>query len=227
MKLVVNRAEMVQLVTNQAEMITLQTHGYEFPELVKLLANQANSFLLTINNDGAVRSFIVSCPTCKKDGHASDKCWFRDETKLRDAVNQLAETKMILKTEIKLRDAQIILKTKKTTAVEKRGLVDAKQNIYDAGPDLLRSAFIGTSSKAQKLLSESCAQSYINCTDADGRTSLFKTSSKGYAPLFIAAQMGTLLWWNSSSMPTLPSILRGRRTGRHHSYLRPSKDSLS
>ena len=94
MQLVVNRAEMVQLVTNQAEMITLQTHGYDFPELVKLLANQANTFLLTINTDGEVRSAIFSCTSCKKDGHTSDRCWFCAETKLRDAVKHVAEAKI-------------------------------------------------------------------------------------------------------------------------------------
>ncbi len=81
-------------------MIALQTQGYQFPELV---ANQVNTFFLTINTDGAVRLVIVSCTTCLKNGHTSDKCWFGAETKLRDAVKQLAEAKMILKTEIKLR----------------------------------------------------------------------------------------------------------------------------
>ena len=44
--------------------------------VVNLLANQANSFLLTINADASgERSVIVSCTTCKKNGHTSDKCW--------------------------------------------------------------------------------------------------------------------------------------------------------
>jgi hypothetical protein len=99
-------------------MIALQ--GSQFIELIKLLANQANTFLLTINSSGAVRSAIVSCTTCKKDGHTtvtSDKCWLCAETKLRHAVMHVAEAEMILKTEIKPRDAKMILKSKKPTTI--------------------------------------------------------------------------------------------------------------
>ena len=109
--------------------MALQTQGYQFPELVKFLANQANTFLLTINTDGVVRSVIVSCTTCKKDGYSSDKCWFCAETKIHDDVKYVTETEMILKTEIKLHDAKMILQTKKTTTVEKRVLVGSQQNI--------------------------------------------------------------------------------------------------
>ena len=109
------KAHVTQLTVNQAEMVALQTQGHKFPELVKLLANQANTFLLTI--DGAVRSDTDSCTSCKKDGHTSDRCWFCAETKFRDAVKHVTEAKMILK-------------TKKRTIVEKRALVAAQQNSY-------------------------------------------------------------------------------------------------
>ena len=151
---------MAQLVANQAKMIALQSQRYQFHELVKLLANQANNFLLTINTDGAVRSAIVSCTACKKNGHTSDKCWFCAETKLRDAVKHVAG---------------------KTTTVEKTAFVAAQQNSYDAGPDLRRAAFMGNTSKAQKLLSAPDAQTCINYTDADGQTPLLRL------PLFQAA----------------------------------------
>jgi hypothetical protein len=70
--------------------------------------------LLKIALKTHVRSAIVSCTTCKENGHTSVKCWFGAETKLRNVVQQLAEAKMILK-------------TKKSTAAEKRDLVAAKQ----------------------------------------------------------------------------------------------------
>ena len=56
-----------------------------------------------------------------------------------------------METEIKIRDAEMILKTKKSTPVEKRVLVGSQQNIYDAGPELLRTVFIGNTSKDEKL----------------------------------------------------------------------------
>ena len=99
-----------------------------------------NTFLLTIDIDGVVRSDTVSCTTCKKDWHTSDRCWFCAETKLRDDMNHVAETKRNLK---KLRDAEMILKTKKTATVEKRVLLAAQQNSYDAGDELLTAAFVG------------------------------------------------------------------------------------
>ena len=51
--------------------------------------------------------------------------------------------------------AEMIFKTKKTRAAKTKavaaGVVAARQNSYDAGPELLRAAFIGNASKAQKL----------------------------------------------------------------------------
>ena len=110
------KTHVTQLAVNQAEMarlsrlklrkwllsrlkllkIALKT---QVTQMVKLLATQAKKILLTINTDGAVRSDVVSCTTCKKNGHTSVKCWFGAETKLRNVVKQLAEAEMILKTE--------------------------------------------------------------------------------------------------------------------------------
>ena len=103
-------------------------------------------------------------------------------------MKHVAEAKVNLK---KLRDAEMILKTKKTTTVEKRALVAAQQNSYDAGDELLTAAFKGNTSKTQKLLSAPGVQSYINYTDADGRTPLFQAAWKrGAAPPQQRAQVG-------------------------------------
>jgi hypothetical protein len=64
-------------------------------------------------------------------------------------------------TEIKLRDAKMILKTKKTTTVEKN-LVATQQNTCDVVPELCRATFMGNTSKTEKLLTASGTQSYIN-----------------------------------------------------------------
>ena len=85
---------MTQLVANQAEMIALQTQGHKFPELVKLLANQANTFLLTIDIDGAVRSDTVSCTTCKKVETRIAEAAMALKIKKTIAAEQRAETEM-------------------------------------------------------------------------------------------------------------------------------------
>ncbi len=70
---------------------------------------KTSAFLLTIITDGTARptKAIVSCTTCKKNGHTSDKCWCGAETKFRNVVKHIAE-------------AEMVLKTTKSTAAEKR-----------------------------------------------------------------------------------------------------------
>ena len=55
----------------------------------KLLANQANSFLLAINTDGAAPQTCKDhhlCTTCNKNEHVSDECWCGAERKLGNVI---------------------------------------------------------------------------------------------------------------------------------------------
>jgi hypothetical protein len=128
------KAHVTQLVVNQAGVAQLFANDCSarvtnFLSLLSL-SQIKRTFFLTISTDGAVRTAIVSCTTCKKNGHTSDKYWFGAETKLRDAVKQLAEAKMILKSEIKLRFHRQYIKGSEALVCARHTVsdVDAIQN---------------------------------------------------------------------------------------------------
>ena len=89
-------------------------------------------------------------------------------------------TEMISKKTVFLQDA-----LKQMTEAEQP--MDAQLNSNDAGLKLFRAACSGDACKVQALLSASSVQSYINYTDEDGRTPLFKAVSKG--DILIVAQL--------------------------------------
>jgi ankyrin repeat protein len=76
-------------------------------------------------------------------------------------------------------EADLILKPGTPTAAETWDLVDAQLYNNDAGLELFQAACSRGAWKAQTFLSASSVQSYINYTDVNGRTPLFKAASQG------------------------------------------------
>jgi hypothetical protein len=132
--------------------------------MAQLLANQAKlslcNTLLTSNAEGAARPMeaIVSYT----------EMILKKIALLRDAVKQMTEAGQPMD------EADLILKT------ETPALVHAQVNSNDAGLKLFNAADSGDSWKAKTLLFASSVQFYINYTDVDGRTPLFKAASQGY-----------------------------------------------
>jgi len=63
------------------------------------------------------------------------------------------------------------------------GVDTAEQNSHDTDSELFQATCSGNTLIAQPLLSATGAQSYINYTDGDGCTPLFKTACNGHAPV--------------------------------------------
>ena len=163
--------------------------------MAEIFANQAKLFsLLSSNSEGIARPMeaIISCT----------EMMVQKIDLLRDAVKQKTEADLILKQG-----------TPTVAAAETRDLVDAQHHSNNAGLELFQAACSRDAGKIQTLLSESTVQSYINYTDVNGCTPLYKAaaqgdtlivaqliaahsnvdlakSTDGTTPLFIAAQNG-------------------------------------
>jgi ankyrin repeat protein len=94
----------------------------------------------------------------------------------------------------------------------------AEQNSHDTGRDLFQAGSSGNALIAQPLLSAIGAQSYINYTDGDGCTPLFKTASHGYA-VIVAQLMTASCSINLATTKGLTPLLVADRVSEGHTNI--------